>query len=206
MKSFPHSFLFFLLFLAIVHPVSAQHIIQGTVTDNKENPVSYASVAIAGTYEGTVTDDSGRFELKTALTGAVRIMVSSMGLEPAYADVDLDQPLPPLSFSLKDAFATVSPAVITAGTFTAGEKGKAEIFKPRDIGTTAGTPGDMQATIESLPGAQRVGYTEGLFVRGGSGRESKYIMDGLIFPDPYYSNVPSLKQHGRIDPFLFSGT
>jgi hypothetical protein len=31
-------------------------------------------------------------------------------------------------------------------------------------------------------------------------------MDGLIYPNPYYSHVPSLKQHGRLDPFLFSGT
>jgi hypothetical protein len=31
-------------------------------------------------------------------------------------------------------------------------------------------------------------------------------MDGMIYPHPYYSHVPSLKQHGRLDPFLFSGT
>ncbi|HLO58134.1 MAG TPA: carboxypeptidase-like regulatory domain-containing protein [Bacteroidales bacterium] len=207
MKTFTLS-LFFLPVVLIFNssPVLSQTVIRGSVSDQKDNPVAYASVAIAGTYEGTVTDDSGRFEIKTKLTGPVQITVTSVGLEPAIMDIDPGKPVSFLKFRLKEAYASLSPAVITAGTFAAGDQGKAELFKSRDLGTTAGTAGDIQATIETLPGTQRVGYTEGLFVRGGSGRESKYIMDGLIFPDPYYSNVPSLKQHGRLDPFLFSGT
>lgn len=193
-------------FIASIPSVTAQSIIRGTVSDNKGNPVPHASVAVAGTYEGTVADDSGRFEFKTHLTGTITLTVTSIGLEQGNTVLDLSAPLPNIIFRLKEAYSSLSPAVITAGTFAAGDQGKAELFKPRDIGTTAGTPGDIQATIESLPGTQRVGHTEGLFVRGGSGKESKYIMDGLIFPDPYYSNVPSLKQHGRLDPFLFSGT
>ncbi len=135
-----------------------------------------------------------------------KLGASAINLETAFQEIDPATAHQHIDFKLREAYASLSPAVITAGTFAAGEEGKAEIFKPRDIGTTAGTPGDIQATVESLPGTQRVGYTEGLFVRGGSGRESKYMMDGLIFPDPYYSHTPSLKQRGRLDPFLFSGT
>jgi hypothetical protein len=186
--------------------VNAQHMITGEVTDRKNSPVPYASVFIAGTYEGTVADDSGRYELNTLLMGKISMGASSLGMETALIETEIRGPVQHLNFQLKEAYASLSPVTITAGTFAAGEQGKAELLKPRDMGTTAGTPGDMQATIESLPGTQRVGYTEGLFVRGGSDKESRYIMDGLDFPNPYYSHVPSLKQRGRLDPFLFSGT
>ncbi len=180
--------------------------ISGRVTGGHDEPASYASVSIEGTYEGTVTDDSGRYSFQTAQKAKFRLGASAMGLETSYTEVDPSAGSRVVEFQLRESVAAISPAVITAGTFAAGEQGKAEIFKPRDMGTTAGTPGDMQATIEALPGTQRIGYSEGLFVRGGSDKESKYIMDGLIYPDPYYSHVPGLKQRGRLDPFLFSGT
>jgi hypothetical protein len=196
------------LIIFIIHASTchAQVIITGKITDQKNNPIGYANISILGTYEGTVTDDSGRFELHTNQKEKFKLGASAINLETTFKDIDPAAGNQHIEFKLKEAYASLSPAVITAGTFAAGEHGKAELFRPRDMGTTAGTPGDIQATIETLPGTQRIGYSEGLFVRGGSDKESKYIMDGMIYPHPYYSHVPSLKQHGRLDPFLFAGT
>ncbi len=57
-----------ILFLFIFSHTSicfAQITLTGKVTDAKNNPVGFANISIFGTYEGTVTDDSGRFELHT---------------------------------------------------------------------------------------------------------------------------------------------
>jgi len=194
-----------LLIGAGVFQTTAQTVVSGRViTQNKEG-VPFASVFIADTYLGTVCDDSGYFSLDIPHQQKIRLGASSIGLETAIAEID-GSASRFVTLTLKESYATLPPVTITAGQFAAGDQGRAELLKPRDMGTTAGAPGDIQATIEALPGTQRVGYTEGLFVRGGSDRESQYIMDGLIYPHPYYSHVPTLKQHGRLDPFLFSGT
>jgi hypothetical protein len=201
-------YIFTLLFLFFksVQPLVAQVKITGVITDKMNLPLSYANVFIYGTYEGTVTDDSGRFVLTTKLSGTITLGVSHIGMQTSLRKIEIKDLNQDIDFRLKEDDTPLTPVVITAGTFTAGEQNKTELLKPRDIGTTAGTPGDIQSTIEKLPGTQKVGYTEGLFVRGGSDKESKYIMDGMILPNPYYSSVPGLKQQGRSDPFLFSGT
>ncbi|MFX6827061.1 hypothetical protein ABTH45_19320, partial [Acinetobacter baumannii] len=79
-------------------------------------------------------------------------------------------------------------------------------LKALDIATTAGANADISATIQTLPGAQRVGEQEGLFIRGGSAEEAKIIIDGTVVNNFFYSSVPGIAQRGRFSPFLFNGT
>jgi hypothetical protein len=46
--------------------------------------------------------------------------------------------------------------------------------------------------IKNLPGAQQIGNQEGLFVRGGTGEETKQFIDGTLLNNPYYTSVPIL--------------
>jgi hypothetical protein len=96
--------------------------------------------------------------------------------------------------------------VITAGSFVASDKKKGTVLKPLDIATTAGAVADIAATLQTLPGAQRVGEQEGLFIRGGSAEEAKIMIDGAVVNNFFYSAVPGIAQRGRFSPFLFSGT
>ncbi len=194
-----------LLITLTANSVIAQVKISGVVTDQKDLPQPYANIYIKGTYEGTMSDDSGRFVLTTKLTGKVTLVASLIGMQTSLKEINIKDSSLVIKFKLKEDNTLLSEVVITAGTFAASDKNKTELLKPRDIGTTAGAPGDIQSTIDKLPSTQKVGYTEGLFVRGGSDKESSYIMDGLELPNPYYSHVPGLKQMARVDPFLFSG-
>jgi len=196
----------FLIFNTTLQHGIAQVNISGITKDKNNNPLIYANIFIQGTYEGTATNDSGKFALTTRLKGKIILGASLIGMQTCLKEIDLNNQNQNIEFILKEDDTPLTPVVITAGTFAASDQNKAELLKPRDIGTTAGTPGDIQSTIDKLPGTQKIGYTEGLFVRGGSGKESKYMMDGMILPNPYYSNVPGFKQQGRSDPFLFSGT
>jgi vitamin B12 transporter len=74
------------------------------------------------------------------------------------------------------------------------------------IVTTAGAQGDIVGALKTLPGAQQVGESEGLFVRGGTGSETKTVIDGMVVNNPYFSSVPDLATRGRFSPFLFKGT
>ena len=51
-----------------------------------------------------------------------------------------------------------------------------------------------------------MGEQEGLFVRGGTGQETKQFIDGGLVNNPYYTSVPDIATRGRFSPFLFKGT
>lgn len=143
----------------------AQVKILGVVINQKNLPLPYANVFIKGTYEGTVTDDSGRFILKTKLIGSLTLAASYIGMQTTFKEITIRDSNLFVELKLTDDNTSLSEVVITAGTFAASDQNKTELLRPRDIGTTAGTPGDIQSTIEKLPSTQKVGYTEGLFVR-----------------------------------------
>ncbi|HEX7848015.1 MAG TPA: TonB-dependent receptor, partial [Chitinophagaceae bacterium] len=60
--------------------------------------------------------------------------------------------------------------------------------------------------LKTLPGAQQVGESEGLFVRGGTAAETKTFIDGTLVNNFFYSSVPNIAQFSRFSPFIFKGT
>ena len=67
------------LLLAISIPLSAQYIVQGVVTDSlTREPLSYVSVRLKNTTEGTTTGSDGRFYFKTHRSEGV-LVISAVG-------------------------------------------------------------------------------------------------------------------------------
>jgi hypothetical protein len=56
----------------------------------------------------------------------------------------------------------------------------------------------------NLPGVQKVGESEGLFVRGGTGTETKFFMDGNLVNN-YFGNSVLIKALDRLNTSLFKG-
>jgi Outer membrane cobalamin receptor protein len=94
---------------------------------------------------------------------------------------------------------------VSAGTFEASDKAKGASLTPIDAVTVAGSNNDLSQALRALPGAQQIGEREGLFVRGGTGEETKQFIDGILVKNPNYPSVPGIPQYARIDPFLFKG-
>jgi len=111
-----------------------------------------------------------------------------------------------LDITLKEEVSELKAVVISAGTFEASDKKKGTVLTPIDIVTTASGNGDVTGALKSLPGAQQVGESEGLFVRGGTAQESKTFIDGTLVNNFFYSSVPNIAQRGRFSPFIFKGT
>ncbi len=78
-----------LSFLLIISSLtlSAQSPISGTVTDTKGIPIVGANVYLEGTYDGSTTNDAGKFKFKTTETGNQTLIVSYLSYE-TYKSVD----------------------------------------------------------------------------------------------------------------------
>lgn len=199
-------FLFFLFLLLPVFLLKAQTVVSGTVKTNKGLPVAGASIAIKDSYDGSTADSSGFFRFSTTEKGEQTIVVSAMGYTSAEHNVTLaGQPLQ-LSFSMKEEISEMKAVVITAGAFEASDKKRTTVLSSIDIVTTASANADVTGAIKTLPGAQQVGESEGLFVRGGTAAETKIFIDGTLVNNFFYSSVPNIAQRGRFSPFIFKGT
>lgn len=184
----------------------AQTMVAGQVTDKKGNPVAGASLAIKDSYDGATTDSSGRFRFTTVEKGTQLLLISAVGYNEQEQSVDLQGGSLEINISLKEAINELSAVVITAGAFEASDKKRTTVLNSIDIVTTASANADVTGAIKTLPGAQQVGESEGLFVRGGTAGETRTYIDGTLVNNFFYTSVPNIAQRGRFSPFLFRGT
>ncbi len=185
----------------------AQTQISGVVKDHRGKPLAGVSIAIKDSYDGAVSDSTGKFSFKCFEKQTQLLVASTMGYKSVQQTVVLQgQPLT-LSLMLKEEISELKAVTVTAGSFEAGDKKKAAtVLSSLDIVTTGGANADITNAVKTLPGAQQVGEQEGLFVRGGAGYETKQFIDGTMVNNPYAASVPDIASRGRFSPFLFKGT
>lgn len=193
------------LMLLIVRLAGAQPV-SGTVRDTKGAPLVGASLAIKGSYDGGTTDSSGHFSFSSTETGAQVLQVTAVGYKAWEGPLTLAGSPVQVSVTLKEEVTELKAVVISAGSFEASDKKKATTLNPIDIVTTASALADVTGAVKTLPGAQQVGESEGLFVRGGTAQETKTFIDGTLVNNFFYSSVPNVAQRGRFSPFIFKGT
>lgn len=198
-------FLNFLLVI-IVSKLQAQTTIGGTLKDTKGLPIAGVSIYLKDTYDGATSDSSGKFSFKSLEKGEQLLIATSIGYKPQEIKLAIQDV--PLNYDivLKEEINELKAVVITAGSFEASDRKKATVLNSIDIVTTASANGDVTEAIKTLPGAQQVGESEGLFVRGGTAGETKIFIDGNLVNNFFYTSVPNIAQRGRFSPFLFKGT
>ncbi|HVF81905.1 MAG TPA: TonB-dependent receptor, partial [Flavisolibacter sp.] len=199
-------FLILLLHFIAITVLKAQTVLSGKIKDNKGGAIAGASITIKDSYDGATTDSTGNFKFTTADKGVKFIVITAIGYKGFERQVNLDSSLSPLNFSLKEEFDEMKAVVITAGSFEASDRKRATVLTSLDIVTTASANADVTGAIKTLPGAQQVGESEGLFVRGGTAAETKTFIDGTLVNNFFYSSVPNVAQRGRFSPFIFKGT
>jgi hypothetical protein len=199
--------LFLLCFTGFSTAISAQVTISGKVTD-KKNPLRGVSITLKDTYDGATSDSTGRFSFKTAEKGEFTLTATSIGYNPFEQKIKLEgKGTLTIDIVLKEEITELSAVVISAGTFEASDRKRtAAVLNPIDIVTTASANGDITGALKTLPGAQQVGESEGLFVRGGTAAETKIFIDGTLVNNFFNSSVPNIASYGRFSPFLFKGT
>ena len=193
------------LFVFISSTLTAQ-IISGTVVDTENNPLPGANVYIENTFNGTSSDANGNFSFQFSDTGTFNLMVEFIGYETIKKEILLTGKSFALNITLKEEFNQLKAVVITAGTYGSGKSETAVVMSSLDVVTTAGSMGDINAAMRSLPGTSTNGESGKLFVHGGEGTETGTYIDGIYVHQPYTTSAPNMAVRGRFNPFMFSGT
>ena len=197
------AFLIPLTLLLALQAFSQSTIISGKLLDHKKNPIPGGSISIKETYDGATTDSAGNFKFSTVEKGNQVLVFTSMGYKTVEQAVVLNGTAVELTISLKEEMNELKAVVVTAGSFAAADEKKTTILKPLDIVTTASALGDVASAMKTLPGAQQVGESAELFVRGGAGYETRQFIDGTTVANPNFTQAPDIASRGRFSPFLF---
>ena len=193
--------------IALTNFSQAQIKVSGVTKDNKGHVLGGTSVTLKGTYDGAVSDSTGKFSFKTFEKGDFILEAKNLGYKTVEQKITVAKEAITINFSLKEEVNELTAVSVTAGSFEASDRKRAAtVLSSLDIVTTANANGDITSAIKTLPGAQQVGEQEGLFVRGGAGYETKQFIDGTVVNNPYYTSVQDIAQRGRFSPFLFKGT
>lgn len=207
MRNFKSLLLTTLMTACISFMASSQVTIKGVVKDSKNNPVAGASITIKDSYDGGTSDSTGKYSFKTTEKGQQVIIISSIGFREFEQVIKLEGGAITVNATLKEEISELTAVVLSAGTFEASDRKRAAaVLDPIDIVTTASANGDITGALKTLPGAQQVGESEGLYVRGGTAAETKTFIDGTLVNNFFYSSVPNIAQFGRFSPFIFKGT
>ena len=206
MKRFQKGFLPLLLMLILQQGLS-QVTVKGVVKNNRSKPLYGVSITLKDTYDGATTDSTGNFSFTTTEKGQKSLIASAVGHKPYEEAINLDGETISVAITLKEEITELDAVTISAGTFEASDRKRASaVLDPIDIVTTASANGDITGALKTLPGAQQVGESEGLYVRGGTAAETKTFIDGTLVNNFFYSSIPNIAQFSRFSPFIFKGT
>lgn len=206
MKRFPNGFFLLLLSFSLQQGFS-QVTVKGVVKNNRSKPLYGVSISLKDTYDGATTDSSGNFLFTTTEKGQKVLIASAVGHKPYELAIKLEDEAISVTITLKEEITELDAVTISAGTFEASDRKRASaVLDPIDIVTTASANGDITGALKTLPGAQQVGESEGLYVRGGTAAETKTFIDGTLVNNFFYSSIPNIAQFSRFSPFIFKGT
>ena len=195
-----------LILVGIVTGAQAQTFVSGKVRDHKGRPVAGASISIKNSYDGGTSDSLGNYKFKTSEKGEQTLLATSIGYKLQELVITISGTSAKADFALREEPNELKAVVVTAGTFEASDTKRATVLTPIDIVTTASANADVTSAIRTLPGAQQVGESGALFVRGGTGEETRIFIDGTMVNNFFYTSVPDIAQRGRFSPFIFKGT
>ena len=176
------SIFLFMLPLSLV----AQHIVKGTVKDEKNEPLMGVTVQVEGTQTGTVTDFDGNFQLELKKTPATLIF-DFLGYQPVKVKVT-DQKV--LNVTMKEAKEKLQEVIIGYGTSPKNQiSGTVSEVKTKQVvarqfnnvatllqGRTTGI--QINANTGTPGGAVSVRIRGANSLRGNN--EPLYVVDGVI--------------------------
>jgi hypothetical protein len=191
---------------AFTFTLFAQITISGKVLGRNNKPLKDVSVTLKDTYDGATTDETGNYKFETSEKGSQTLIFSHPKFIEIEKSIQIEEKNLILNAELKESVSEIDAVVISAGSIEASDKKRATtLLTPIDVYTTAGANGQISSALETLPGVQKVGESEGLFVRGGTGTETKFFMDGNLVNNYFGNSVPGIKAMDRLNTSLFKG-
>ena len=195
--------LFFTLFSTLSW---AQITISGKITTKGGKALKDVSVTLKDTYDGATSDEKGNYSFQTTETGEKTLVFNATDFTEVEKKINIEGKNLTVDSQMKEKINEINAVVITAGAIEASDKKRATaVLKPLDIYTTAGADAQITSALITLPGVQKVGESEGLFVRGGTGTESKIFFDGTLVNNYFTNSTPGIAGRERFNTSLFKG-
>ncbi|KEY18078.1 TonB-dependent receptor [Kaistella antarctica] len=205
MQTFIISKVLLLVFFLIGLFSQAQITVSGKVSF-KNKGLKDISVTLKNSYDGSTTDENGNYSFETSEKGPQILVFSNSKFAEIEKPIVIESSNLNVNADLKEQISEIDAVVISAGSIEASDRKRATaLLTPIDIYTTAGANGQVSAALETLPGVQKIGETEGLFVRGGTGAETKFFMDGNLVNNFFGNSIPGIKSMDRLNTSLFKG-
>ncbi len=198
-------YLFTFLFCTSLSLLS-QTKITGSITYHNKS-VSQVDITIKDSYNGGTSSPNGVFEFYTSEKGDKTFIFSHPDFETLEKVYRIEGDSMKLTASFLTPLKKMKELVLQAGSLEASDKKRAAAaLTPMDIYNTAGANGQITEGYKFLPGVQKTGEVEGLFVRGGTGAETQFFMDGNLINNYFTASVPGLPGQGRFNTNLFTKT
>lgn len=186
-------------------------IIEGTVTDEKKHPVSFATITIKGSGKGTITEKDGTFKLNAA-PGAT-LVIRAVGFTSKEMSVGTEDHL---SITLAENASDLNEVVVTALgvkkekrnlTFSSQEVKSDEILRakePNVLNALTGKVSGVQITSSSgMPGSSARIVIRGITSIAGE-NQALIVMDGVPInndeTDKTFDGGPGTNRLADIDP------
>lgn len=165
-------------------------VVRGKVTDAKGDPIVGATVHIAGTSSGTVTNSEGDFSIKGLKPGTYTIIASSVGFEKASKTVTVDNNEARISLSLPDGLNPLNEVVVVAygtqkrSSFTGSASTlKADAYAQSPRATLQENLQGNVAGVIASNGSGQPGAAPDVRIRGvgsiNAGSAPLYVVDGV---------------------------
>jgi outer membrane receptor for ferrienterochelin and colicins len=169
--------------------------ISGKVTDGTE-VIPFANVALVGTSYGSVSDESGRFEIKNIPNGKYQLQVSSVGFRSYKKDIEvIGKPIDLGTITLLQDVLGLEEVVVTGTmkeSFVTASPVKVEVITD-DLLEKAPNPVNLVKSLNLINGVQEVVscgvcYTNNISINGLPGQYTAVLIDG----SPIYGNLASI--------------
>lgn len=169
-------------------PVMAQNgIIKGTVVDNNNVPVLFASVVVEGTNLATTTDTAGYFEITGVEPGFRNLSVFCIGYQSAiYRDIQVTNAAPAIvTIIIEEDVKQIEGAEVKSSPFNKTQESPVS-YRTIGIAEIERNPGgnrDISSVLRSFPGvASTPAFRNDIIIRGGSPGENRFYLDDIEVP------------------------
>lgn len=171
-------FIFLLIFISSVCCAMAQVKISGKITDEKNEPMEFATIRVAGTALGTTSGLDGGFSLSVPYADTIKVIVSSIGYEESKRtlvkpteNVTLNVKLTPKNLELQEIQVTD----FKKQTGTMQSISASSLHASPDA-----TGGSVEAMLQTMAGVTSGNELSSQYsVRGGTYDENSVYINGI---------------------------
>ncbi|MEQ9424207.1 MAG: TonB-dependent receptor [Cyclobacteriaceae bacterium] len=161
--------------------------LSGKIVDNLNfQPVAFASVAIADSGKGAVTDLDGRFEIVNIDYPRVKLLVQMVGFKGLEKNVDLFEQTD-IDIELEEAFVELEGIEITPGAFNIHTaEPRVHQLSKEEILFSPNFARDIYRTLSLVPGVSNTEFSSKARIRGGHSDETAIYLDNFEIYEPFH--------------------